>query len=644
MEVDAVSFPHHLLGMLIAISEADFVSFDLEYSGIPSRMPGRPSPQGGGGRQTLEDRYAETKAGAEKYAILQVGLTCARFDYIANKYILRPYNVNLTPLLEDRLDIERDVTFQTGAVAFLMNNGFQMELPWVKGVPYLSREEAARAKQQAYDRADKKNVVADLQLKDEDIDSLDFVRRVREALEKFKTGGARFLEITTHTGLKEQPPLPVITRFEKRLVHQLVRAEFPDLVSIPKLDCILIKDFDPIREADNTAKQKRWARERITKGTGFRWVFEALAQGQVDPIDPFYFARNANGNEIAADIGNIKDRFDRAAQRLKDQQPVIVGHNMFTDLVYLYQCFVGTLPDTLSGFCEAIHELFPRIVDTKYLATYAGGDLNASPTLQEIAEGIQMQKLPEIVTHPDHNKYHNTKSFHEAGYDSLLTATIMLRLSSKIDVELQEKAAANADTETTASYKTAIEDQDGDIALTEYQDKITDPVPLPPVEDLSLHNSIEDPETPGNPDSVQEATPKKKRNHKKKSKAKRKKASNDKRTTDRKFSSKNIFENLLIGSDAEAEDSIYSPMTVEDSWNAGAATPPDDQASWKDDPYVQDKSGWVPIEVMERPPMEIMPAFDSEFWQKFGNTLRIFGTQELVLKIADWPQKVRHAG
>ena len=111
MDVTAASFPHHLLLLLIAISESDFVTFDLELSGIPSRMKGKPRPRD---QATLEDRYQETKASAEQYQILQVGLTCARFDYIANKYVLRPYNINISPLLEERVDFEREVTFQSG--------------------------------------------------------------------------------------------------------------------------------------------------------------------------------------------------------------------------------------------------------------------------------------------------------------------------------------------------------------------------------------------------------------------------------------------------------------------------------------------------------------------------------------------------
>jgi poly(A)-specific ribonuclease len=53
---------------------------------------------------------------------------------------------------------------------------------------------------------------------------------------------------------------------------------------------------------------------------------------------------------------------------------------------------------------------------------------------------------------------------------------------------------------------------------------------------------------------------------------------------------------------------------------------------------VQDKTGWVPIEQSERHAMEMIPKLgkDSVFWKEFGNTLRVFGTEEAVLKIADW--------
>jgi poly(A)-specific ribonuclease len=351
MEVDAASFPCHLLGLIINISEADFVSFDLELSGIPSRLPAKDrKPAEGGGRFSLQERYAETKEGANRYQILQVGITCARFDYIANKYVLRPYNINISPLMEERLDIEREMSMQSGALTFLLGCGFDIAKPFTHGVQYLSREEAAKAKQATWDRLDKKNPPADMQLKEGDVDSLDFMRRVREAITTWRTTTSESLAITTHTGLPDQPTIPAITRFEKRLVHQLVRAEFPNLVSIGRSECIRIVDFDPVREADNTRRIKNRVKEQIARQTGFRWVFEALAKGDVDSSDSLYAARS--GIVMGANVhDDVRDRYDRAVERLKTRQPVLVGHNMFTDIVYLYRTFVGELP--VSGSCLA---------------------------------------------------------------------------------------------------------------------------------------------------------------------------------------------------------------------------------------------------------------------------------------------------
>lgn len=627
MEVDAASFPLHLLGLFINISEADFVSFDLELSGIPSRLPNKPPRSAG--RFTLEERYVETKAGADRYQILQVGITCARFDYIANKYVLRPYNINISPLLDERLDFEREITFQSGACTFLLNNGFDLGAPFANGVQYLSRQDAERAKQMAWDRIDKKNPMEDLQLKDEDVDSLDFVRRVREAIVKWKTTNTSSLEITTHTGFKKQPLMPVISRFEKRLVHQLVRAEFPEQVAIGRNDCIRIIYLDPIREADNTRRIKNRVKEQIIRQTGFRWIFEALVKGgDINQADPLYLSQANSGMIMTADAHDVRDRYDRAVERLKTRQPVLVGHNMFTDIVYFYRTFVGELPDTLQGFREAIHELFPKIIDTKYLATHAEGDLNASPTLQEIAEGLSKQQLPLIVTHPDHKKYEDTEAFHEAGYDSLLTATIMLRLAAKLGAERKEKVLAPpmAPSSEGRSSK-AVKSKAADVGdfVRDGREKVGNSIQLPPVAQASEF------ELPTN-------------NNKRRSRRKKggKKATE---AADRRFRSKNMFDQLReLSLDPEAE--VDSPSAEEEpalDYDAIEAAKWDERqdevaGSWENEVHVQDKTGWVPIEQQRRQSMELIPAFDSKFWDEFGNKLRVFGTQEAVLEIAGWEE------
>ena len=81
MDVIALTFYSQLLTILEAISRSHFVSFDFELSGIPGKQfRSKPKGQGGDRKQTLQQRYEETKAAAERYHILQLGLTCVEED------------------------------------------------------------------------------------------------------------------------------------------------------------------------------------------------------------------------------------------------------------------------------------------------------------------------------------------------------------------------------------------------------------------------------------------------------------------------------------------------------------------------------------------------------------------------------------
>jgi poly(A)-specific ribonuclease len=202
----------------------------------------------------------------------------------------------------------------------------------------------------------------------------------------------------------------------------------------------------------------------------------------------------------------------------------------------------------------------------------------------------------------------------------------MLRLSTKIDADIQEKlAAASTETDTDNSFKDALKEQGG-VSLVDFPKAITKPATLPPMEDPSANTAT------SNANLAQSLNGKKKK--KSKSKKKNQKGPSDK-TTDRKFASNNLFENLQEMS-LNPEASVEAEDWVVDQQDE---VQPDEEPPWANEPYIQDKTGWVEIEKMKREPMELMPAFDSKFWQEFGNRLRIFGTEELSLKIAEWPRK-----
>lgn len=183
MDVSRRDFWPRLLQMLEAMSVSHFVSFDCEMSGVTSRSSG-PSR----GKRSLQERYTETAEAAKRYQILQIGLTFAVQDEDQDTYVLRPYNMPINPCFEVDLDLERIFSFQTGAVDFLLKNGFNLQEPFKDGLPYLSRDEAQVAKQKAKAREDKGRF-ENIFFAENDIQGPAFVEKIRaETNEWLKTG------------------------------------------------------------------------------------------------------------------------------------------------------------------------------------------------------------------------------------------------------------------------------------------------------------------------------------------------------------------------------------------------------------------------------------------------------------------------
>lgn len=409
------------------------------------------------GKPSLQQRYLETKEAAERYQILQFGLTCVIQDVENAKYILKPYNFDLNPVIEERgLDIERIFSFQSGAVEFLLRANFDLGRPFKYGVPYLSRAESREAREKHARRQDK-SAIADIQIKPTEIESLAFIDNAREKINAWLASKAAdtpdYVNIPSFgNDVNEncQPPED-LSRFEKRLVHQLVRAEYPDLVSLSKRGFVQIVKYDKEREDRVAADRKKELSERINRQKGFRWIIEALLGSDLSRLDLRECARDPKtGEHVFADMDQFRAQFDRAHALMRRNPRTIVGHNCFLDLVYVYRTFIGDLPPTVTEFQRKLHALWPNIVDTKYMSTHNCGDINPVSSLEQIAMQLSEQEKPTIVVDSLHNKYEDKVAFHEAGYDSFLTAQIAIRLSSKLEEE-GKFVERNEHTETTTN-------------------------------------------------------------------------------------------------------------------------------------------------------------------------------------------------
>ncbi|GIJ89375.1 hypothetical protein Asppvi_008315 [Aspergillus pseudoviridinutans] len=575
MDVTAQSFPYHLPRILDDLATCCFVSMDFEFSGIATTFsnPNR-------GSQTLQARYEEVKSSADKYQILQVGLTICHEDIENASYTLKPYNVNLSPIIDRRLEVERHWSMQSSAIEFLVENKFSIDSILKQGVQYLSREEEEQAIAKAIERRDRVAVHTSIDVKETEHESLAFLKAVRRLVDDWLALGAtreEYLNIPPPTRLgvsQSSRSLPsVLNRFQKRLVHQLIEVEYPSLVTISKPDFIQIIDYNEDRERSVREQRVTRVQERTWKQTGFRWVAEALAGGDLTNLDSGYFIGIMASSAAVEPRYPLKEFSDTLKQRLKEHRPVLVGHNLFTDLIYFCRCFLGPLPSKVEEFQSMAHELFPVLMDTKYMATHNCGSINPRSSLSELNENLAKKAIPKISIHPQHSKYTTQKIEHEAGYDSLLTAQVFIKLSAQLrdgGVDLPQPKSTK-DARDTSNFQQIYQDV-ASKAYAEGRLQTTPGSAKKTFEQKSRPSSIESPKAP---------------------------------TTRVGWTR---FDLLEI---EEAIDEVDSNIPIDDR---RLSLGPTDS-----------------VEVMQKAANgELIPRLGADFWKVYGNKLRVFGTLERV--------------
>lgn len=187
-----------------------------------------------------------------------------------------------------------------------------------------------------------------------------------------------------------------LNRFQKRLVHQLVETEYPSLTSIGCADFVRIVEFDEQREENIRQQKMRRLEKRLVEHRGVRGIIEALTGGDLSQLDSKVFEYMVVGDGDSAARSKVLPTNIIAGLQNKHGRPPIVGHNLFLDLIYLWQCFYGDLPDQVEEFTQLLHDKFPMLIDTKYIFTHECGDMNQVASLDIIDQACKHITKPEI--------------------------------------------------------------------------------------------------------------------------------------------------------------------------------------------------------------------------------------------------------
>ncbi|KAI0104910.1 CAF1-domain-containing protein [Hypoxylon sp. NC0597] len=424
MEVNRGNFFWILPSMLDEAQKARFVAIDIEMSGISSSR-GRAYHD-----NSVQDSYTRIKEAVEGYQVLQVGFTFILYDEKKSEYTIRTFNCPVSPLFPRSpfsaslaRHLDRKIGISAISYGFLRQHNFDLNYTLDNGIPYLSRREQELLVQFCLSEDIEHEHIDPLALDDE---SQEFYGYASRQIGEFVATPSK----TKMRTFIKSPYGDKLNGLQARLIHQIIREEYPTCIAKRiqvggMAGCMSVTISTRVTEVETKSRQLL-NMDEAKKLSGLQILFEALSGGSFAArINREWITHNNRLPVVADPRKKFNETFDfqQCEANLKRNQPILIGHNLFHDLAFIYNTFFEPLPPLADDFLRRINVLFPRIVDTKFMHTRGKHMMEPDRTLQELHDRYAKFKFPVVrdVARPGLAAPHN------AGYDSCMTAVLFLK-------------------------------------------------------------------------------------------------------------------------------------------------------------------------------------------------------------------------
>ncbi|XP_075686239.1 poly(A)-specific ribonuclease PARN isoform X1 [Rhinoderma darwinii] len=398
MEITWRNFKNQLPTVCQAIAEADFLAIDGEFSGISD---GPSFSALTNSLDTPEERYEKLKEHSMEFLLFQFGLCTFTYDSTKAKYIIKSFNFYIFPRPFNRNSPDKKFVCQSSSIDFLANQGFDFNKVFRYGIPYLNQEEERQLRDQQEDKRYHTNgasttcymyispdaprapvvpVIPD--------DQQDFIDKVVGSVDEFlKDEEQKTLQLEPCTG------------YQRKLIYQTMNWKFPRGTHVETVESPNNERHMVITKVDED--------ERKTK------ELQKKAKEQEDLNDA---------------VG-----FSRVIHVISSSGKLVVGHNMMLDVMHTIHQFYCQLPDDMEEFKRLTNCVFPRVLDTKLMAsTQPFKSIISHTVLAELEKRLQMApfKPPKVESAEDFPGYDTGKGqLHEAGYDAYITGLCFISMA-----------------------------------------------------------------------------------------------------------------------------------------------------------------------------------------------------------------------
>ncbi|NP_083037.1 poly(A)-specific ribonuclease PARN isoform 1 [Mus musculus] len=388
MEIIRSNFKINLHKVYQAIEEADFFAIDGEFSGI-SNGPSVTALTSG--FDTPEERYQKLKKHSMDFLLFQFGLCAFKYDHTDSKHVTKSFNFYVFPKPFSRSSPDVKFVCQSSSIDFLASQGFDFNKVFCSGIPYLNQEEERQLREQFDEKRSQANGAGALAKCPVTIpeDQKKFIDQVIEKIEDFlQSEEKRSLELDPCTG------------FQRKLIYQTLSWKYPKGIHVETLETDKKERHIVISKVDEEERKRR-EQEKYTK----------------------------EQEELNDAVG-----FSRVIHAIANSGKLVVGHNMLLDVMHTIHQFYCPLPADLNEFKEMAICVFPRLLDTKLMAsTQPFKDIINNTSLAELEKRLKETPFdpPKVESAEGFPSYDTaSEQLHEAGYDAYITGLCFISMAN----------------------------------------------------------------------------------------------------------------------------------------------------------------------------------------------------------------------
>nr|XP_060140155.1 poly(A)-specific ribonuclease PARN isoform X3 [Globicephala melas] len=332
------------------------------------------------------------------FLLFQFGLCTFKYDYTDSKYITKSFNFYVFPKPFNRSSPDVKFVCQSSSIDFLASQGFDFNKVFRNGIPYLNQEEERQLREQYDEKRLQSNGAGALSYASPNTSKCPVT--IPEEQKKFIDQVVEKIEDLLQSEENKNLDLEPCTGFQRKLIYQTLSWKYPKGIHVETLETEKKERYIVISKVDEEERKRREQQKHAKEQ-----------------------------EELNDAVG-----FSRVIHAIANSGKLVIGHNMLLDVMHTVHQFYCPLPSDLNEFKEMTTCVFPRLLDTKLMAsTQPFKDIINNTSLAELEKRLKETPFnpPKVESAEGFPSYDTaSEQLHEAGYDAYITGLCFISMAN----------------------------------------------------------------------------------------------------------------------------------------------------------------------------------------------------------------------